>query len=155
MNYENLSDDLKINVMSYLDYETNIALSQTNKNNNILYDKIKKNNYIPLYSTKKCYIHKRNRNLNNLFYTLLFVKILSYNEKYIIYKHIKYGNYHNYKYPINSYLLYFLSHDIIQPSYGHKVVVTKSTFDNEKYFFINLYFNHYVCIYFYIYRLFF
>ena len=137
MNYENLSDDLKINIMSYLDYETNIALSQTNKNNNNLYKKIKSNNYISIYSTKKCYIHKRNKNINNIFYSLLFIKILSYNEKYITYKHIKYGNYDNYKYPINNsltlsnFVIYFLSHDVINPSYGHKIVVHKSVFDSE------------------------
>jgi hypothetical protein len=48
MNYKNLSDELKINIMNYLDYETNIALSETNKNNNDLYKKIKNNNYTPI-----------------------------------------------------------------------------------------------------------
>lgn len=133
MNYEKLSEELKINVISYLDYETNVSLSNTNKRNYNLYKKIKENNYISLYSTKKYYIHKKYENVNNPFYSLLFVKIISYHKDFITYKHIKYGNYYNYKYPINSSLtfLYFLSHNIIYPSYGHKIVVNKCEFDNE------------------------
>ena len=165
MNYENLSDELKINIMSYLDYETNASLSYSNKRNYTLYKKIKENNYISIYSTKKCYIHKKYVNVNNPFYSLLFVKIISYNKDYVTYKHIKYSNYENYKYPINSYLLYFLSHNIINPSYRYKIVINKSEFDNEfviyenkdinytfrnKYFFIKFVFQS-LCIYIFFY----
>ncbi len=131
MNYDKLSNDVKINVMSYLDYETIVSLGNTNKNNNILYKELKNNNYIPLYSTKNFYIHKKNKNINSIFYTLLFIQIISYNEEYITYKYIKYGNYNNYKYPISSYLLYFLSHDIINPSYSYKVIINKKAFDSQ------------------------
>ncbi len=131
MSYDNLSNDLKINVMSYLDYETIASLGNTNKNNNILYKELKNKDYIPLYSTKKFYINKKNKNINSIFYTLLFIQIISYNEKYVIYKYVKYGNYKNYKYPISSYILYFLSHDIIIPSCGHKIVINRNIFDNE------------------------
>ncbi len=129
MNYEKLSNDLKINIMSYLDYETIENLGNTNKNNNILYKELKNKNYISLYSTQKFYINKKNK--HNLFYKLLFIKIISYNEKYITYKYVKYGKYQNYVYPISSYILYFLTHDITSPSYGNKVIVNKNNFDSE------------------------
>lgn len=165
MNYEKLSENIKINVMSYLDYETNTSLSLTNKSNNFLYNKIKETKYVSLYSTRKCYIHKNDRNLNNIFYTLLFVKIVSYDKDYITYKHIKYGNYYNNVYPINSYLLYFLSHDIINPSYLTNIIESKSRFDSQyilyenkneintfrnKYFFIQFVL-HSLCIYIFLY----
>ncbi len=137
MNYENLSEELKINIISYLDYETNAFLSYTNKQNHNLYKKIKNNNCISLYSTKKCYIQKKYKDINNPFYTLLFVKIISYNKEYITYKHIKYGKYYNYLYPINSsltllnFVIYFLSHDIIYPSYNDIHIISKEDFDKE------------------------
>lgn len=131
MKYEKLSDETKINVMSYLDYETIASLGNTNKNNYVLYKKIKDQQYIPLYSTEKYYINKRSKYTNSIFCTTLFVKIISYDDKYISYKHIKYGNYDGYKYPISSCLLYFLSHDIINPSHGYKITTNKSIFDNE------------------------
>ncbi len=131
MSYDKLSDEVKIHVMNYLDYETIAFLGNTNKSNHTLYKKLKEKNYIPLYSTKKYYIHKKNKKVNSIFYTLLFIQIISYNKDFITYKHIKYGKYQNYLYPISSYLLYFLSHNTICPSYVSNRMTSKRNFDHE------------------------
>lgn len=131
MNYENLSKELKINIQSFLDYETMISISMVNKEHNNLYKEINENKYFETYSTKKYYINKNSKNVHNFFFTSLFIQIISYNNDNITYKYIKYGNYNNYRYPISNIFLYILSHDLVIPLYNQNLIISKEEFNKN------------------------
>ena len=130
MSYENLSKELKINIFSYLDYETLENVNILNKEHNKLYKEINENKYFEIYSTKEYYVNTKN--INAKFSSLLFIKIIYYNNDIITYNYIKYGNYNEYKYPISNIFLYILSHDLTYPSHDRSITISKSEF-NETY----------------------
>ncbi len=137
MSYDILSDEIKIKIQSYLDYESIINLSQTNKLNNVLYKNICKNEcnkydeFILLYSTKNYYINTEYKLVDRIFASFLFTQIVSYNCEFVTYKYISYGNYNNYTYPISNFILYIFTHDINKPPYVKHIMVSRNIFDKS------------------------
>ncbi len=138
---EKINEDVKIKIMSYLDYESIEELSYTNKKNKNLYNKIKEKKYLTLISTKYPYIQKNyiQYNYNNYYiYSSLYVQVVEYNENIVCYKYVTYGKYNLIPFSrINVYIpimegkksiMYYLVPEIIKPSYNGNIVSSKEEF---------------------------
>ncbi len=117
---EKVSDELKIHIQSYLDYESIIELSKTNKRNHDLYQIVKKKELFPLLSTQKYYIYRNyTYKINSYFFTAMFAKVISYDPitKTVVYINLPYGREEKNLWPVDGTLFYCITHDITYPHY--------------------------------------
>ncbi len=149
MSYEKLSDETKILIHSYLDYESMIELSKTNRNNNQLYKSIENKKYIPIISQKTYYIYRKYQETKyNYFFTQLFVKVIYYNQDIVSYQYVSYGRDKDIFWPMKNYFLYWITFDITHPGYEGYITVSRNEFE-ESYRLYNFYWRDhkkYICI---------
>ncbi len=139
MKYDELGEDIKIEIIKYLDYETINELSYTNHKNNEFNKKIKE--YIKPLSMVYPYVEKdcKKYNYTNYYiYSPLYVKVVEYNDSVVSYEYVTYGKYNiipfsimNVYIPImeNRYsILYYIMPEIIKPSYRGRIVKEKEDF---------------------------
>ncbi len=150
MSYEKLSNDLKIHIQSYLEYESIHELSKTNHNNRNLYKSLEKNPIIPLISKHEYYIYRNYKDkIYNYFFSQLFVKVIDYNENVVSYQYISYGRDQNQFWPMKNIFLHLITHDITKPSYPSIIHISRNEFEN-KYKLYNYYWKDHLYFLFYM-----
>lgn len=116
IDYQKLPYDLNVKIASYLDFESLVCLSQTNRNQHRICKKIMNDHPFHILSKRSLYICKDYKShMYDYFFWKLFVKVIYFNEQHVHIQYIPFGRNGRVLWPIQNIGVRLFSHDITHP----------------------------------------